>query len=189
MWRVSISTVSEMEIALRHLFLLPALALAACAQPAAQAARDPHDVQASPPGAAQCHTTTAAENAAGASAANRLRNAHGLPPVRPNPVLAQAAAKHACDMARRGTMSHRGSTTTGPAQRVKALGYQPTVTAENIAAGPFSLGRVLAEWNASPGHQANIVMKQMREIGLGKAVGSDGKTVYWAAVYSEPRGR
>ncbi|WP_330450999.1 hypothetical protein FLP41_12330 [Paracoccus marcusii] len=53
-----------------------------------------------------------------------------------NDLLARAAARHACDMAQRGRMTHAGSRSSGPSQRVKALGYAPTVTAENIAAGP-----------------------------------------------------
>lgn len=173
-----------------RLFLaLPIVLLGACAteQPAANHFRDPHDVQASAPGAASCTTTGAQTNAAGAAATNRLRQAHGLAPVTPSPVLAKAAAQHACDMAKRGLMSHRGSRTTGPAQRVKSLGYQPTVTAENIAAGPFALQRVLHEWNNSSGHRSNILIPQMRDFGIGSAVGADGKTVYWAAVYSNPR--
>ena len=35
--------------------------------------------------------------------------------------LAEAAARHACDMAQRGRMTHIGSATPGPAPRVKAI--------------------------------------------------------------------
>ena len=61
------------------------------------------------------------------------------------------------------------------------------VTAENIAAGHFDLNRVLHEWNVSTGHHANIVIPQMRHMGIGEAVGADGKTRFWAAVYAAPR--
>lgn len=166
-----------------------ALLVSACGQQPSTSGNNSSDVQASPPGAAQCVTTTAAELAAGVSATNNARRRANLPSVAPNAILAQAAARHACDMAKRGRMTHVGSSTSGPGQRVKKLGYAPRVTAENIAAGPFSINRVLAEWNASSGHLSNIMIPQMRHYGIGHAVGSDGRTQYWAAVYAAPKTR
>ena len=151
------------------------------------AAKDPHAMQLMNPGDAQCFTSTLEDAQAAAAATSALRASRGLPPVRASTTLTRAAAAHACDMARRGRMTHIGSTTTGPAQRVKSIGYRPMVTAENIAAGPFSRDRVLHEWNISQGHRANILIPQMREVGIGRAIGPDGKTVFWAAVYSAPR--
>lgn len=148
---------------------------------------DRTDVQVVAAGAARCEITSKADNSAVAAATSSQRQAGGLAPVRANAKLAKAAAAHACDMARRGVMAHHGSSTKGPAQRVKAIGYRPAITAENIAAGPFSLGQVLSIWNQSPGHQSNIMLPNIREVGIGRAVGSDGKTVFWAAVYSAPR--
>lgn len=145
------------------------------------------DVQASAPGKATCLATTDADNAAAAKATSLARARSGLPPVTPNPVLGRAAASHACDMARRGLMAHYGTTTTGPGQRVKALGYRPRLTAENIAAGPFNLTSVLSTWNSSHGHLNNIMIPQIREVGIGRAIGSDRKTVFWSAVYGAPR--
>jgi len=148
----------------------------------------PVRVQAAPPGAAQCIATSSAENAAAAQATSRQRAAGNLPPVRANARLAKAAAQHACDMARRGVMAHQGSRTKGPSQRVKGEGYRPRVTAENIAAGPFDLATVLATWNQSSGHLSNIMLPHVADFGIGKAVGSDGKTIFWAAVYAAPQG-
>lgn len=167
------------------------LALAACAQGEGAGAPggSASDVQATAPGRASCLTTSAGQQAAGVAATNALRRSRGLGPVSPNAALAQAAARHACDMAERGRMTHAGSRSAGPSDRVKALGYAPSVTAENIAAGPFDLDRVLAEWNASPGHVGNIVIPQMRDFGIGQAVAADGRTRFWAAVYAAPRGR
>lgn len=147
------------------------------------------DVTISPSGAATCLQTTAAQNASAAQTTNAVRARAGLAPVRPDSRLAQAAAQHACDMAERGRMTHQGSRSSGPAQRVKALGFAPRMTAENIAAGPFDLDRVLAEWNRSDGHLSNILIPQMSEFGIGQAIGADGRTRYWAAVYAASRGR
>ncbi|WP_253879799.1 CAP domain-containing protein [Paracoccus aminovorans] len=138
-------------------------------------------------GAVSCYQTSVRENKAAAAATNATRQARGLAPLRANAELAEVAARHACDMARRGVMSHRGSSTKGPMQRLKNDGYRPSIAAENIAAGPFTQERVLQEWSRSSGHLANILIPQMRHYGIGKAVGSDGKTVFWAAVYSAPR--
>lgn len=145
------------------------------------------DVQASAPGRASCLATTAAETRAAAEATNAARRARGLAPVVPNATLSVAAARHACDMAARGLMTHTGTSTKGPSQRVKAVGYAPRITAENIAAGPYGLDRVLGEWNRSSGHLANILIPQLRDVGIGRAVGADGRTVFWSAVYGAPR--
>ncbi|WP_233253563.1 CAP domain-containing protein [Paracoccus binzhouensis] len=139
------------------------------------------------PGTVTCYQTSMRENQAAAQATNATRRARGLPALKPNADLAAAAARHACDMARRGVMSHRGSNTRGPMQRLKKAGYRPSIAAENIAAGPFTQERVLREWVRSSGHLANILIPQVRHYGIGKAVGADGRTVYWAAVYSAPR--
>ena len=146
-----------------------------------------NDIQATAAGQATCVATNRAQNAAGAQATNAVRRNAGLPPVSPNPTLAQAAAQHACDMAERGRMAHHGSRSSGPGDRVKRLGYQPRVTAENIAAGPYSIDRVLAEWNGSQGHRANMLIPQVSDYGIGQAVGADGRTRFWAAVYAAPR--
>ncbi|WP_374303185.1 CAP domain-containing protein [Paracoccus sp. (in: a-proteobacteria)] len=146
-----------------------------------------HDVQASAPGAAQCFDPSAAEQSAGVQATNAARSRAALPPVQANSTLARAAAAHACDMAKRGRMTHTGSSSSGPGPRVKSLGYAPRVTAENIAAGPYSAAQALAAWNGSSGHLQNILIPQLRDFGVGRAIGSDGRTVYWAAVYAAPR--
>lgn len=148
---------------------------------------DPYAMQLMPAGKATCLATSSSQNSHGAAATNAVRRNAGLPPVQPNAVLARVAAQHACDMAQRGRMTHTGSRTKGPGPRVKAAGYAPMVTAENIAAGPFSQDRVLAEWNASGGHLANMLIPQVRDYGIGQAIGPDGKTRFWAAVYAAPR--
>lgn len=169
--------------------LICCLALAACGDVSGGAAgpRGAHDVQAAAPGKPGCLRTTPAENAAGAQATNTARRGAGLPPVQPNMLLAEVAAQHACDMARRGVMTHRGSRSSGPGPRVKARGYAPRLTAENIAAGPFDLPRVLREWNGSRGHRDNIMLPQVRDYGIGQAISEDGRTRFWAAIYAAPQ--
>lgn len=151
------------------------------------AAADPHDVQVIASGEATCLATTRDQNRIGAHRTNSVRSRVGFASVEPNDILAMVAAGHACDMAKRGRMTHVGSKTSGPGARVKVLGYKPALTAENIAAGPFDLQRVLHEWNRSPGHLENILIPNIRDYGIGQAIGADGKTRFWAAVYAAPR--
>lgn len=167
------------------------LGLAACGakenSPRGPVADDPHDVQVIAPGKATCLVTTKDQNRIGAQITNSVRSQVGFASVEPNGLLARAAALHACDMAKRGRMTHVGSRTNGPGARVKAARYKPSLTAENIAAGPFDLQQVLHEWNRSPGHLDNILIPKIRDFGIGQAIGADGKTRFWAAVYGAPK--
>ena len=137
--------------------------------------------------AVTCQQTSGTIAQIGVAATNAVRRASGLPALSAHPALNQAAAQHACDMARQGRMSHKGTRNSGPAARVKAAGYAPSRTAENIAAGPFTLQGVLQAWVNSRSHRKNITMQQARHFGLGQAIGADGRTVYWSAVYAAPR--
>lgn len=180
-------TLSPAGLAVRLAALLVLTACGPVSGSGTTGATDPYAVQVGSPGEATCLATTPARNIAGAAATNRPRSGAGLPQVSPNPQLARAAAAHACDMARRGRMTHIGSTTSGPADRLRLLGYTPRITAENIAAGPFPLQRVLNEWNTSQGHLDNILLPQVRDYGIGQAIAADGRTVYWSAIYAAPR--
>jgi uncharacterized protein YkwD len=82
-------------------------------------------------------------------------------------------------MARFGYMSHTGHDGSGPAQRIRAAGYQITgAWAENIARGYPSPAAVMDGWLNSPGHRANIVNCSLRAIGVG-VVRSTGGRLYW----------
>lgn len=138
-------------------------------------------------GAARCEQATAAEKAATLAASNAARARSGLAPLSIHPTLQRVAEKMACEMARRGTMTHVSTDGGRPGPRIKAAGYRPALTTENIAAGRMDLGRVMAEWTRSPDHLSNVVRPGLRHMGIGHATGSDGKTVYWSAIYAQPR--
>lgn len=138
-------------------------------------------------GQAACPRTSPAEAAAAAAAANAARRASGQPPVAVHPTLQRVAEQQACEMAGRGTMTHVSERGGRPGPRLKAAGYRPVVTTENIAAGRMDIGRVLAEWGSSPLHLANVVRPGLRHMGIGHAVGADGRTVYWSTIYAQPR--
>lgn len=101
------------------------------------------------------------------------------PPLRLNHRLTRAANQHAGDMARRNYFSHNGKNDSSPSSRARAAGY-PGMAGENIAAGYPSPGPVMAGWLSSPGHCANIMSRQYRDLGVGyaRADGSRYRT-YW----------
>ncbi|MBU2956304.1 CAP domain-containing protein [Paracoccus sp. C2R09] len=173
------------EAPIRVLALAGLTFIAACAdQKSSSPAVDPYAVQVAEAGDAECIAASAEANRIGVAATNRARAGKGLPPVQADPVLAEVAARHACDMAKRGRMTHFGSRAKMPSDRAKRMNYQPMIIAENIAAGPYDLQRVLREWNASQGHLANINQPLVQDYGVGQAIGADGRTRYWAAVYA-----
>ena len=171
----------------RSLTPLPLLIAAACTTAPGQQDGGGVAMMLAAPARASCAPPVPSETAAAVHATNSERAARGLPPVRGSAVLSAAAAAHACDMATRGRMTHKGSGGSGPAQRLKARGYRPAITAENIAAGPFDLRAALGAWSRSDQHRANILIPQLREVGIGHALGPDGRTRFWSAVYAAPR--
>jgi uncharacterized protein YkwD len=108
---------------------------------------------------------------------NQVRAARGLVPLRENPRLRRAARMHSDDMVARRYFAH--DTLGGPdmAARILRTGYargQAWSLGENIAWGTGSLGtaaQIERAWMASPGHRANILRREFREIGIGIAVG------------------
>ncbi|MDT1060510.1 CAP domain-containing protein [Paracoccus sp. CPCC 101403] len=141
-------------------------------------------------GTAQCQSLDRDQARAALTHSNAVRAAAGLPALRLNARLQRAAELQACDMASRGVMDHRGTSSTGPGMRVKQLGYKPRITAENIAAGAssiFDLNGTLSEWARSEKHRANTVIPQLKEMGIGHALSPDGRVAYWSVVYSAPR--
>lgn len=138
-------------------------------------------------GSVKCYRTSAKENSRGAAHTSQVRSQRGLAQLRPNARLAEAAARHACDMARRDHMTHVGSKNRRPSHRVRAAGYRQVIVAENIGKGFNSAEQVMRAWVGSGSHLSNILLPQVNDFGIGKAMAADGRTVYWAAVYAAHR--
>ncbi len=101
---------------------------------------------------------------------NLEREKAGLPPLKENPLLAQAAQAHAEAMAAGDFFDHSNPHTgTTPADRITAAGYHWSVVAENIGSGAASPAEVMQNWMGSSGHRANILNPRVREIGVGYA--------------------
>lgn len=101
---------------------------------------------------------------------NAERRAKGLSPLRLNPTLSKAAQGHACDNAKRMTTSHVSSDGSRLKNRLRRVGYSFSIAAENTGRGFASGARAIEWWMNSPGHRNNILLKDLREVGIGIAM-------------------
>lgn len=120
------------------------------------------------------------------SAHNAERARKRLSPLALNPELAEAARRHALDMANRRKMSHSGGDRSSPFDRMTRVGYRYGRAAENVAAGQADVESVMRDWMKSPGHRRNI-LGAYSEIGVARAIAADG-TSYWCATFGTPMG-
>jgi uncharacterized protein YkwD len=121
---------------------------------------------------------------------NREREARGLPPLRENAKLRRAAQGHSDDMVAGGYFAHESRSGADMADRILRTGYghgEGWSLGENIAWGTGSLAtaaEIQRAWMESPGHKANILRRQFREIGIGIAVGAPVDTGGQGATYT-----
>jgi uncharacterized protein YkwD len=109
---------------------------------------------------------------------NQERAGHGLAALRENPRLRAAASRHSDDMVQGLFFEHTTPSGTTMVQRIRRAGYLSGGRAwsigENIAwgTGPLATAaEIHAAWMRSPGHRANILRAQYREIGIGVELG------------------
>lgn len=109
------------------------------------------------------------------------------PPLVWSDTLAQAARRHAADMAGRDAMGHSGSDGSDAWQRLETAGYTPLAGAENLAAGYPDVAATLARWADSPTHCANLMDPIYTQIGAACATarGSEYGT-YWVLELAAP---
>jgi uncharacterized protein YkwD len=107
-------------------------------------------------------------------------------PLRPNPLLDQAAQRHAEDMLARHYFAHESPEGETVRERARAAGYVWKVIGENIAEGQFSVDEVMETWMASPGHRRNILDRDFKELGVGLALGRSGGE--WRVVWVQTFG-
>lgn len=104
-----------------------------------------------------------------------------------NAKLADAAIKHASDMARFNFFSHTGSDGSSVAIRVEDADYDYSLVAENIAAGQESSSKVISDWLSSPGHCSNMMLPNVREIGAACRQNSRSQyQTYWTLALAAP---
>ncbi|AWN51933.1 serine protease [Methylobacterium sp. 17Sr1-1] len=124
------------------------------------------------------------DEAAAAAAISRYRASHGLGPVVIDSSLIRAASYQAEANARAGQLSHEIGGTFDA--RLKRAGFGGRYAAENLSAGSATFDDVLKRWQVSPEHNRNMLMPQVRRVGIARvdAPGSRYKR-FWALILSD----
>jgi uncharacterized protein YkwD len=114
---------------------------------------------------------------------NAYRKAKGLKPLKLDTALTEAAKAHSRDLAKWDRISHFGSDGSNPWDRVKRAGYNAKLAAENVGTGQVSLDEVMKGWQASPGHNKNLLLSDAEHMGI--ALVQDPRTefkTFWTLV-------
>lgn len=101
---------------------------------------------------------------------NAERAAHGLRALKFSRTLDKAAQGAACDNANRHEITHVSSDGSHLKDRLHRVGYRYRSAAENTGRGFRSGTSAVQWWMHSPKHKANILMRSVREIGIGIAL-------------------
>ena len=114
---------------------------------------------------------------------NAERLAAGLPVLKINPLLAQAAEEKALDMMARGYFDHTSPNGREFFSWIDERGYKYSIAGENIAVNVYALSpeKIVESWMNSPTHRANILSEKYSETGVGVASGTfEGKQAVFA---------
>ncbi|UMY15680.1 CAP domain-containing protein [Methylobacterium organophilum] len=118
------------------------------------------------------------DEGAAAAAISRYRAQYGLGPVVIDSSLIRAASFQAGANARAGRLSHDRFES-----RMAGIGLGRSYAAENLSAGSETFDQVFARWKASPEHNRNMLIPQLRRVGIARvdAPGTRYKR-FWALV-------
>ena len=104
---------------------------------------------------------------------NLERVSAGLPPLKENAMLNQAARAHSLAMAERDFFDHTDPVTgSTPGERARAAGYLWNLIGENIGQGYQTPEEAVIGWISSQRHRENMLNPDYREIGVGFVLGS-----------------
>ena len=139
-------------------------------------------------GTAQPHENLAAIAAEIVRLTNDARARNGLPALRTNAKLMEAARLHAQQMAAHQRSDHTIGEARYPTMqsRLEAVRYAYLHVAENVAWNQSSAQSALNSWMDSPGHRANILDHGLTEIGAAMMRSSRGEP-YWIQVFGRPQ--
>jgi uncharacterized protein YkwD len=101
---------------------------------------------------------------------NLARRDQGVPPLRWNASMTEAARWFCWDSVENrpgGYCGHQDTLGRWPSERVPLFGYQGYSGAENCYCGYMLPQDAIAGWMNSPGHRANLLDPNSREIGMG----------------------
>lgn len=139
-----------------------------------------------PPAISEIHQSIVVrlDPAALQSRISAYREAHNLGPVTIDPGLMALAQAQATAMARANRLSHGLSGSLD--HRLNAARHPKGYAVENVSAGYPDAQAALAGWQHSPGHNANLLDRHMRRMGIAAAdaPGTRFKT-YWALMMTD----
>jgi uncharacterized protein YkwD len=99
------------------------------------------------------------------AAANEARANQGLSPLHLDPVLTEASAAHAREMANHANISHQFNDEPDLAERGASAGAHFSLISENVGEAPSSV--IIHDlWMHSPGHRANLLDPNVDAIGI-----------------------
>ncbi|NSL52708.1 transporter [Bacillus sp. P2(2020)] len=115
---------------------------------------------------------------------NEERKKAGLPGLVFDEELSVVAEEKSRDMAENDYFDHQSPTYGSPFEMMEFFGIKYRTAGENIAAGYQTPENVVKAWMNSPGHRANILNKNFKQIGIGyvKVPGSEYVT-YWTQMF------
>lgn len=121
---------------------------------------------------------------------NEERREHNVTPLTENPLLVRAAELKAEDMAKKSYFAHTSPEGLTPWYWFTLVGYRYAYAGENLAVNFSDSADVTEAWMNSPGHRANIIKNNYKEIGTGVATGTykGADAVFVAQLYGAPRG-
>lgn len=130
----------------------------------------------------------AVDRQAALAAINAYRAGHGLPTLRLDPRLNDAARDMAHRIAEADSMGIRAHSSSGLAGRLDRAGYETYAGAENLGAGYASFDAALAGWKGSSEHNRNLLNKYVTRIGLARTERADGKwRNFWVLIFARPK--
>lgn len=97
---------------------------------------------------------------------NGIRQQFGLPPVKENPLLNQAAQHKAEDMLENSYFSHYSPTGISPWYWIEKAGYDYYYAGENLAMNFLDSEEVVRGWLNSPTHKDNLINANYQEMGI-----------------------
>ena len=142
------------------------------------------------PGEPSFYRSMAASNAkvdaaAAASMISGYRKNNGLGGVTVDPTLMRLATEQALVMAQRDRLGHDVAGAFG--QRIAGSGYDAKSAYENVGAGYHTLAEAFSGWRGSPGHRANMLQRNVTQIGIASAYAPGSKyKVFWALILATP---
>ena len=114
---------------------------------------------------------------------NIEREKNHLKPLKIDSRLNKIAVIKAKDMAKDKKMSHTSKKFGATFNLIKKENIHFTKAAENIASGHKTPEFVTERWLKSKGHRKNILERDYRFIGIGKASDNEGK-LYWVQIFT-----